>query len=68
MVKIHLLVATENHARKYYMIRCRIRPTVVGQGDLATIMGIAQNLVETVRKRERDHADEKEQFQWKRVV
>ena len=27
MVKIHLSVATENHTRKYYVIRCGISPT-----------------------------------------
>ena len=40
----------------------------VGQGDLSTVMGIAQSLVETVRRRERDHAEERERFQRERAV
>ena len=32
------------------------------------VMGIAQSLVETVRRRERDHAEEREQFQQERAV
>ena len=40
----------------------------VRQGDLPTVMGIAQSLIETVRKRERDHAEERERFQRERAV
>ena len=32
------------------------------------VMRIAQSLIETVRTRERDHAEERERFQWERAV
>ena len=33
-----------------------------GKGDLATVLGVAQSLVETVRRRESDHAAQRQQF------
>ena len=33
-----------------------------GEGDLATVLGVAQSLVETVRRRESDHAAQRQRF------